>query len=159
MALSQKDRIRNAVKYNLQRITTANGFGTDVGDVSMISLHDDNNINYPTIDISIVERVQSSDNGGFTTSMLEKEATIELECWFKNINGISDERDQLLADIEVFFTMNPCIPDENGVATVRYCMLESSEDFGFEGTLPMGSITIKLVANYGTRLTDSTVAV
>jgi hypothetical protein len=75
-----------------------------------------------------------------------------------DLSDFNQQRDQLLADIEVMIAMDHGITDANGNPTAQYSFPQSSLDFGWYGSRPFQGFTLKLGVMYAQQLTDATQA-
>jgi len=155
--VSVRENIRNAIIFNLQQITVANGFDADVFTDEDILSHEQI-IEYPFV--NVVSKAESYLNAGDSTLhdiRLRKTASYDMDCYIRSIDDPNDSIEKILADIEKRFMLNYNLQDSSGKRTAVECMFTFNEKFGIETNKPLHGISIGLDVFYRQDLNDPTV--
>lgn len=140
---SIRTRIREAIFYGVEQITTANGYLVNIGDINEDERSVEELLKYPAVNINFGRELY--DVGGHNSGYLEKTLPVTFYVFVKNINEPETEKLRILHDIEKYFMNNDCIPDSNGNDTVRgHINFSDSQTYGMDVNSPAGRISITM---------------
>lgn len=140
---SVRTKIREALVLNLQKITTANGYNTDIGEVLAEPRSFADMINWPVVNVYWGRETYSHIMGYFY-----KDASAYLDVFVKDVNAIYTTRQELLADIEKLLLTNYYLPDASNDATCIDCHVTGDTIWGFEDTPDYSGFTVELKIRY-----------
>lgn len=153
MAKSIVTQIREALKLNLQNITTTNGYILNIGDVHYEGISVEEMRNFPCVVIYILKDKRIELN--IDTAI--KEMDVLLSCFIHSNSDISTAREQILQSVEKLIGTYYMLPP-NGVSgcTVLEANVIESVPFGTNKTKPNGGIDIFLKIRYKQNISDPT---
>jgi hypothetical protein len=162
---SVRTRIREALAWGIKnRITKANGFNLDIGEVHVNAPANDNDRKvWPSVDILwLPERYINNIRGENSLGGFNKIGTILIEGHlFENQCDLVPEdivlkREMFIADMEKYFGIYYYIPDSGGVATAANSIPISNTPFGIKSTEPKGGVEFEIEVYYRIEQADPT---
>lgn len=159
VAVSVRENIRAAMLYNIQQITTANGFNSDFyTDASVRSL--EQIAQFPFVDVrDITETYLNADVLTWTDDRFRKVNNFEVDIYVEDAENLNKATENALWDFEKRIMNNPYIPDSDGYRTAVESMFTFNEPFNWlETNRPIGGITVGLNVYYRQDIKDPTVS-
>lgn len=157
MANSIRNRVREALKYQLSTITTANGYNNTVGDIFGLGVSVEQIKNYPAfVVVAGAEQTFDFRQDQQTFIRQAKEFTLTIYAFVKTINDAEDAQDLIVEDVEKLIGTNFGLPDADGDCTCYLAQVVRTEPFGLERNKPITGVKITINARYNQKRTDPT---
>jgi hypothetical protein len=117
---SVRTKVREAWKYNLEQITVANGYHTNVREVNDPPKNEGNLSRFPAINLLWGTEERENYHIQSNNSLVDVRLQVEMDVFFGATKDLPTEQDQILQDIQKMFgiQMNYSNPDSSGDATV-----------------------------------------
>jgi hypothetical protein len=163
MANTCRTEIRTAWKYNLEQITTANGYNYDIRRVYDPIKSPEQMTELPAVNLDFgVEECANWVEGGHlqtggNRAILHNQLDVVMDVFMQDVNDIPLAQEKILADIQKRFGNFYWVPNSDGTRTVFNCIYKSSNPFGLGVNKPNCGISITYVVWYRQSLTDPTV--
>jgi len=155
--------LREAMKYQLGTITTANGYRSNVRGVYDPIVNMEKMTSFPVIDIEWGDEIRMTGGEGDrlagNRSMYDLALPCTAHCYLKAAD-IQDAQDNLLADVQELIGNNFYLTGSDGNRTAFVVTYESAAIGGIEGQSgsdPNGFISITLNCHYRILYSDPTV--
>ena len=152
---SAKTRLRKALAYNFAKITQAEGYTNDIGDIFTSYVDRGRISNWPgVVLIPGVERVLNED---MSDDLLHKELDISGMAYLREAEDPDLAREEILADIETMIGRNFTLQDEAGDESCLVCWMTGSEPFGMVANEPQIGIAFGIKIRYRQLINDASV--
>lgn len=151
-----KTRVREGLVYNFQKITRANGYNTDIGDIKQDYTELSKFNNWPAV--VLIPGPERTLNEDMSDSLLHKELSVVGLAYLKDSNDSHLARELFLADIESMLGNNFTLNDAIGENVILDCWVNGSEPFGFESNKPQIGFAFGITVIYRQDLQDASVA-
>lgn len=161
MAATVRTQLREAIKFGLRQITTANGYRTNIRRIYDPWMSPEKIDETPAVNV-LWGREERWDDGHLhgNNPLLDLRFNLMLDFHLGSVNDIPLEQDKVLADVQKYFGTNWWIPDSSGDARTFTCAYLASDpwaDQGEEG--PRCGIMIEIEVFYSINLSDPEVMI
>lgn len=153
---SAKTRLRKALVYNFSKITQAEGYKNDIGDIYTSYVDRGRIANWPAV--AIVPGVERVLNEDMSDDLLHKELDISGMVYLRESEDADLAREEMLADIETMIGLNFTLQDESGDETCLVCWMTGSEPFGMVANEPQIGFVFGIRIRYRQIINDASVA-
>lgn len=154
---SLRQRILEALQFNLQEITVANGYSNDVGDVMIIPTSINKIKNFPAINIQTDrESILNLEEGRHTLGMLHYRMPVHLDVYLDAYEDSDLAREKILADVEKRLMNNLSLPGLTGRSSISELRLQDNIFFGVGANLPFIGVSLTLLLFYHQDILDPT---
>jgi len=155
---SVRNRIRDALIYQLKQISVNNGYKNDIVEVHDVLPSMEKLRNFPSIVVILGdEQIVNYDVQSSTFKTIQKDLQIFLHCFLQEHNDVGSVQDRIIADIEKMIGIHFGLEGEDGQCTTFLTQIVSSRPFGLTVNKPNCGVTITLRARYKQLRKDPTV--
>lgn len=152
---SAKTRLRKALAYNFSKITQAEGYKNDIGDIYTSYVDRGRVANWPAV--VLVPGVERVINEDMSDDLLHKELDISGMVYLKETEDPDLAREEMLADIETMIGINFTLQDEAGDESCLVCWITGSEPFGMVANEPQIGFAFGIKIRYRQLINDASV--
>lgn len=149
---SARTKLREAIKWNVQQITAANGYRSTVWQVYDPPKNIAQMSQLPACNLYWGR--ESNDNDGIVgnNQLLDVQFSFILSFVLSSINDPALEQDKILADVQQRFGKYFYIPGSDGNRTAFNCIFRSSEPWSHQSQTPRCGIDIEIEVWYRLRI-------
>jgi hypothetical protein len=154
-AKSVRTKIREAIQYQIQQITIANGYKNTFSEVLFEIPTSQSRINYPSVTVLFgQEQIVNED---MSDNLWHKLLPVMFIVHLMDQADTVLYRETILQDLEYRFGNNFTIKDSAGVETCMIATLDTNEPFGMKINKPQIGITFGFSVRYRQSIIDPTV--
>ena len=155
---SVRTKLRKAIKYQLEQITTGNSYRKTINRVYDPPKNMEDMVEYPCVNLMWGREFDTEERKAGNRAMHDIHMTCRIEVFLhEHSDTIVDEIDKVLADVQEKFGVNYYITGEDDERTAFVCYYIGSEPFGTDKTKPNCGISIELSVHYRILIGDPTV--
>lgn len=155
---SVRNRIRDALIYQLKQITINNGYRNNIVEVHDVLPSMEKLRNFPAVVVVLGdENIVNYDVQSSTFKTMQKDLQIFLHIFLQEHNDVGQAQDRIIADIEKMIGIHFGLEGEDGQCTTFLSQIVSSRPFGLTVNKPNCGVTINLRARYQQLRKDPTV--
>lgn len=143
------------MKYNFGKITKAEGYNNDIGDIYTAFVDRRAISNLPAVVLMAgAERVLNSD---MSDNLLHKEMQLAGLAYLRENEDPDLAREEFLADIETMIGVNFTLTDEAGNPSCLVCEMTGSEPFGMVANQPQIGFAFGIKIIYRQEIDDASI--
>jgi len=157
--ISVRERLRQALIWNIQQIKTTDGYNTTIRKVYDPPKAMEQMLEYPSVNVLWGREDRLNDHIMGNNQLLDLSLTARLDIFLSEQENPHNEIDKVLSDIQRRFGMNWYITGANGERTAFNCVYKSADPFGTDLTKPNCGVSIEVEIWYSIQLTNPNVMV
>ena len=146
--------LRKSIKWNIEQITTANGYLTNVQKVYDPPKSIDAMPYFPCVNLHWGREDRNNETLMGNNELLDIRFECQMDFFFSESFDLPLAQDRSIADVQKRFGNNWYITDENGIRRAFNSVYLAAEVWGIEGQKPTGGVSIYLETFYRIKLTD-----
>ena len=154
---TMRTRLRNAVKFNVEQLTTENSYRSQIRNVYDPPRNLNNMGDLPAVNLHWGSETHLGDRFKGNNALLNLPLRVEMDFITRDIEDPNETIDKFIADVQEHFGHNFYIPDEAGDRTVFDCVYDGAEPWGIDEQSPLVGATVILNITYRIRREDATV--
>jgi hypothetical protein len=155
---SVRTKIRKAIHYGLEQVTTGNGYEITFGDINELERSHEQEVNMPAVNVNFgTETYMNAQQGSNALGYLIKSLPVEFAVEVQDINDVREEEMRVIAALERYFLNNRCIPDSGGAYTVvGNTVFTGNRVQGMRANEPFGHVIMDMDILYHQNILDPT---